>query len=246
MARSRHWFTTVTAAIRLTTDNERLRRELQERLDELAASRVRIITAADAERRRIERDLHDGTQQRLISIALQLRLALTRTEDAEDPNDPRSPGLDLAVRTAVEELAGAVGEVRALARGIHPAILTDAGLQAALESLVDRSSLDIRTDLDIAVEPSAGAASAAYFCVSEALTNIAKHAHASGVVLQARSRPGAVEITIADDGVGGAAETEFGSGLSGMRDRLAVVGGSLTVESPASGGTRVRVEVPCA
>ena len=236
----------VTAAIRLTTDNERLRRELQERLDELAASRVRIITAADAERRRIERDLHDGTQQRLISIALQLRLALARAEDAEDPNGRRSPGLDLAVRTAVEELADAVGEVRALARGIHPAILTDAGLQAALESLVDRSSLDVRTDLDIAVEPSAGAASAAYFCVSEALTNIAKHAHASDVVLQARSRPGAVEITIADDGVGGAAETELGSGLSGMRDRLAAVGGSLTVESPASGGTRVRVVVPCA
>ena len=236
----------VTAAIRLTTDNERLRRELQERLDELAASRVRIITAADAERRRIERDLHDGTQQRLISIALQLRLALARAEDAEDPNGRRSPGLDVAVRTAVEELAGAVGEVRALARGIHPAILTDAGLQAALESLVDRSSLDVRTDLDIAVEPSAGAASAAYFCVSEALTNIAKHAHASDVVLQARSRPGAVEITIADDGVGGAAETELGSGLSGMRDRLAAVGGSLTVESPASGGTRVRVVVPCA
>ena len=99
----------VTAAIRLTTDNERLRRELQERLDELAASRVRIITAADAERRRIERDLHDGTQQRLISIALQLRLALARAEDAEDPRGRRSPGLDFAVRTAVEELAGAVG-----------------------------------------------------------------------------------------------------------------------------------------
>ena len=236
----------VTAAIRLTTDNERLRRELQERLDELAASRVRIITAADAERRRIERDLHDGTQQRLISIAVQLRLALARAEGAEDPNGRRSPGLDTAVRTAVEELADAVGEVRALARGIHPAILTEAGLQAALESLVDRSSLDVRTDLDIAVEPSAGAASAAYFCVSEALTNIAKHASASDVVLQARNRSGAVEITIADDGVGGAGETELGSGLSGMRDRLGAVGGSLSVESPTTGGTRVRVVVPCA
>jgi signal transduction histidine kinase len=225
----------VTAAIRLTADNERLRRELQARLDDLTASRVRIITAGDAERRRIERDLHDGAQQRLIAIALQLRLALARDEH----------GLGDAVRTAVEELGEVVEEVRDLARGIHPAILTEAGLQAALESLVDRSSLDVRTDLDVGQEPSAATASAAYFCVAEALTNVAKHAQAQHVVLRARGDAATLEITITDDGVGGASAGGPGSGLSGMSDRATALGGSLTVESPEAGGTTIAVVLPC-
>ena len=226
----------VTAAIRLTADNERLRRELQARLDDLAASRVRLISAGDAERRRIERDLHDGAQQRLIAIALQLRLAMARDRDE----------LGEAVGTAVEDLALVVEEVRDLARGIHPAILTEAGLQAALESLVDRSPLDIHPDLEVRVEPSPAVASAAYFCVGEALTNVAKHAQARRVELLARGDEEVLEITITDDGIGGASESERGSGLSGMRDRAAALGGSVTVESPSGGGSRVRVVLPCA
>jgi signal transduction histidine kinase len=228
----------VTAAIRLTTDNERLRHELQGRLEDLAASRVRIIEAADAERRRIERDLHDGTQQRVMSIALQLRLALGR--------DPADRPLDRAVRHAVDELAGVVEEVRDLARGIHPAVLTESGLEAALESLVDRSPLDVRADLEITVEPTTATASAAYFCVSEALTNVAKHASAQHVVIIGRTDARTLTITVTDDGRGGAADSEQGSGLSGMRDRVAAVGGAVTVESPEAGGTTVRVVLPCA
>jgi signal transduction histidine kinase len=228
----------VTAAIRLTTDNERLRHELQQRLDDLAASRVRIIEAADAERRRIERDLHDGTQQRLISIALQLRLAASR--------DQADGALDHAVRTAVDELAAVVDEVRDLARGIHPAVLTESGLEAALESLVDRSPMDVQADLAIDVEPPAVVASAAYFCVAEAMTNAAKHAGARHVRLMARGGPGSLEITLADDGAGGATEHAGGTGLSGMRDRVAAVGGTVTVDSPPGAGTTVRLVLPCA
>ncbi len=230
----------VTAAIRVTAENERLRHELEERLHELAASRVRILTAADAERRRIERDLHDGTQQRLISIALQLRLAKAR-----EPGSGEG-GLASAVEVALEELASAAAEVRSLARGIHPAILSESGLQAALESLVDRSPLDVRTDLDVTVEPSAAASSAAYFCVSEALSNVAKHARARAVTLRARSDAGTLTVTVADDGAGGALETDHGSGLSGMRDRVAAAGGSVTVESPVGGGTTIEIVLPCA
>ena len=167
---------------------------------------MRVIEAADAERRRIERDLHDGAQQRLISIALQLRLAVARGPGAGDAD------LGTAVRTAVDELAAVVDEVRDLARGIHPAILTESGLQAALESLVDRSALDVRTDLAIAVEPSAAAASAAYFCVSEAMTNIAKHARARHVVLRARSDAEWLEVEVGDDGVGGTSGAAGGNG----------------------------------
>jgi signal transduction histidine kinase len=199
---------------------------------------VRIIEAADNERRRIERDLHDGAQQRLISIALQLQLELARRDDAQH--------LDRAVRTAVAQLGDVVAEVRDLARGIHPAILTEAGLEAALESMVDRSHLDVRTDLRIDVEPPAAVASAAYFCVSEAMSNIAKHARADRVVLSARGDAATLTITVSDDGVGGAAERPDGSGLSGIRDRVASLGGSVDVRSPAGGGTTIELVLPCA
>jgi signal transduction histidine kinase len=228
----------VAATVRLTVDNERLRRELQERLDELAASRARIIAAGDEERRRIERDLHDGTQQRLVTIGLQLRLALTKLGEG-------GPAVaSEALSRAVADLAETVAEVRDLAHGIHPAILTEAGLAAALESLVDRSPLEVRTDLDIPDDLSPDVAATAYFCVSEALTNVSKHAGAAHVVVSAAHHDDRLDVTVADDGAGGAQAD--GSGLTGLADRVAASGGTLTVDSPRGRGTRVRVVLPCA
>ena len=155
----------VAATVRLTIDNERLRRELQARLDDLAASRSRIIAAGDAERRRIERDLHDGIQQRLVTTALRLRLAHAKLPDG-DSDVARD-----ALTSAVEDLSATAEEVRQLARAIHPALLEESGLQGALESLLDRSPLAVRADFALQDEPSPAAAAAAYFTVAEALTN---------------------------------------------------------------------------
>jgi signal transduction histidine kinase len=228
----------VAATVRLTVDNERLRRELQDRLDELAASRARIIAAGDEERRRIERDLHDGTQQRLVTIGLQLRLALTKLGEGGPPVATAALG------RAVADLADAVAEVRDLAHGIHPAILAEAGLEAALESLVDRSPIDVRTDLDVPVGLSPDVSATAYFCVSEALTNIAKHAGAASVVVEVACHGDRLEVVVADDGVGGAQAA--GSGLTGLADRVAASGGTLSLDSRRGRGTRVTVVLPCA
>jgi signal transduction histidine kinase len=233
----------VSAAVRLTVDNERLRLELHRRLDDLAASRSRIIAAGDDERRRIERDLHDGTQQRLVTIALRLRLAEARL--------PEGNSIDVraALTQAVDDLAAVVAEVRDLARGIHPAILTESGLCPALESLADRSPIPVRTAIEVPVEPHEQVAATAYFCVAEALTNIAKHANATRVVLEARVEHSRLRIVVSDDGVGGArpldGESRAGSGLSGLEDRVNASGGTLRVASPPGGGTSVEVELPC-
>jgi len=227
----------VAATVRLTVDNERLRRELQERLDELAASRARIIAAGDEERRRIERDLHDGTQQRLVTIGLQLRLALAKLGEGGPPVAIEALG------RAVTDLAEAATEVRDLAHGIHPAILAEAGLEAALESLVDRSPLEVRADLDIPADLSPDLAATAYFCVSEALTNVTKHAGAAHVVVTVARHGRQLDVTVADDGRGGARAD--GSGLTGLADRVAASGGTLTMESPPGRGTQVVVELPC-
>jgi signal transduction histidine kinase len=224
--------------VRLTVDNERLRRELEARLDELAASRARIIAAGDEERRRIERDLHDGTQQRLVTIGLQLRLALTRL------GEDGPPVATEALAQAVTDLAETVAEVRDLARGIHPAILAEAGLEAALESLVDRSPLPVRTDLHVPADLVPDVAATAYFCISEALTNVAKHADATAVTVGVACHDHRLEVSVVDDGVG-AAQAD-GSGLTGMADRVAATGGSLVVDSPPGRGTRVTVVLPCA
>ena len=228
----------VAATVRLTVDNERLRRELEARLDELAASRARIIAAGDEERRRIERDLHDGTQQRLVTIGLQLRLALTKLGEGGQPVATE------AIARAIADLTDAVAEVRNLAHGIHPAILAEAGLEAALESLVDRSPLEVRTDLDVPVGLLPDVAATAYFCVSEALTNITKHARATHVHVTAAHVDERLELSVADDGVGGARAD--GSGLTGLADRVSASGGSLTVTSPPGQGTLVMVVLPCA
>ena len=227
----------VSAAVRLTVDNERLRQELEDRLDDLAASRARIIAAGDAERRRIERDLHDGTQQRLVTIALRLRVALARLPDGEGPERE-------ALSQAVDDLGAVAEEVRRLARGIHPAILEEAGLQAALESLVDRSPLAIRTEFAVQVEPSPAVAATAYFTVSEALTNTLKHAGDCEVCVAARTVDGRLRIVVTDDGVGGARGGQ-GSGLTGLEDRVRATGGTLQMLSAPGGGTRIEVDLPC-
>ena len=229
----------VVAAVRLTADNERLRDEVDAQLAEVAASRSRILDAGDAERRRIERDLHDGAQQRLVTIGLALRLTEERLGSDADPQMRH----DLA--QAVKDLGEAIDELRDLAQGIHPSILTEAGLAAALEALAERTPVPVRLRIDLTCDPAPPIAATAYFAVAEALTNIAKHAHARAVDVLASSTHDGVEIVVSDDGVGGASETAFGSGLRGIADRVAAVGGSLRVHSPAGGGTRLELRLPC-
>jgi PAS domain S-box-containing protein len=209
-------------------------RKLQE--DELRRSRARLVEASDVERRRLERNLHDGAQQRLVSLSLMLRLAQARVE-----ND--SEQADRLLGQASDELAQALEELRELARGIHPAVLSDRGLGAALEALVSRTPLPVELELVEARLPEPVEA-AAYYVVSEALANVAKYAEASSVAVSIASVNGHAVVEIADDGVGGA-DPAKGSGLSGLVDRVEALDGRLEVESPPGKGTRIRVEIPC-
>jgi signal transduction histidine kinase len=229
----------VAAAVRLTSDNERLRSELQHQLDEVAASRSRIVAAGDAERRRIERDLHDGAQQRLVTIALALRLTEARMGPDADPATRET------LTQSVKDLGEAIVELRDLARGIHPAVLSESGLHTALVSLIDRSPLGVRLDVRLQAEPPAAVSAAAYFAVSEALTNVVKHAHAADVLVQVTADDQKLLILVTDDGVGGA-DPGPGSGLRGLADRVDAAGGTLHLESPTGRGTRLEVKLPCA
>jgi signal transduction histidine kinase len=210
--------------------------ENAETKEELAASRARLVEAADQARRRIERDLHDGAQQRLVAAALELTLLDQRLE--RDPASART-----VLGRVREQLDRGLEELRDLARGIHPSVLTDRGLEAALYALVQRSPVpvDLRSDvperLDAAIE------AAAYFLVSEALTNVAKYAQADTVSVEVESTGGSLVVTIADDGIGGA-DPEHGSGLRGLADRVHAVGGRLDITSPPGEGTRVRAQLP--
>jgi PAS domain S-box-containing protein len=206
--------------------------------EELRASRSRMLTAGMAERRRLERDLHDGAQQRLVALALDLRLA--RDQLADDP-DAVGELLD----GAIVDLRAAIDELRVLARGIHPAILTERGLVAALPELARRCPIpvDLTGVSDERMPPEVE--STIYFLVAEALTNAVKYSGAKRLALGVVRTSSTVAITVADDGRGGADPT-LGSGLSGMADRVAAVGGSLDVESPAGGGTTILAKVPCA
>jgi signal transduction histidine kinase len=208
-------------------------RKLQEQ--ELQASRARIVAAGDEERRRLERNLHDGAQQRLVSLSLSLRLAQTQLE--------KNPEMaEQLLESAREELAQALEELRELARGIHPAILTDRGLDAALEALASRAPLPVEierpaTDLPPPVE------AAAYYVVSEALANVAKYAEASYVRVSVAQMNGAACVEVSDDGIGGADPAQ-GSGLRGLADRIAALNGTLEVESVPGQGTTIRAEIP--
>ena len=212
----------------------RLDAELVTRLQELRASRVRLVNAGDAERRRIERDLHDGAQGRLVSVNLLLgRLRLMVEGDAD---------ATALVDRAQSELRTGLAELRELARGIHPAVLTDRGLEPALAALAARAPVPVTVEADAERLPPT-VEIAAYFVVAEALTNVAKYARASAATVTVRRAGGVVRLEVADDGVGGA-DASRGSGLSGIADRVAALDGTIGIDSPPGHGTRVRVEIP--
>jgi signal transduction histidine kinase len=229
---------TVGAAAAMTLENERLDAELRAKVAELRASRSRIVEAGYEQRRRLERDLHDGAQQRLMALGINLRLVRERIE-----GDPREAAELLDA--SMQELNEATAELRELGRGIHPAVLTDRGLEAALKGLVGRSPVPVelvetpRDRLPSSVE------SAVYFVVAEALTNVARYAEAQSAKVSVVRRNGQVEVQVSDDGVGGA-DPEQGSGLSGLSDRVAALDGSLDLTSVAGDGTIVRATIPCA
>jgi signal transduction histidine kinase len=228
----------VGAAAGLALENERLNVELRARVEELRASRMRIVQAADDERRRLERDLHDGAQQRLVSLALNLRLAGAKLDS--DPAAARQ-----LLDESASELGEATTELRELARGLHPAVLSDRGLRPALEALVGRAPLPV----ELAEPPTdrlpAPVEVASYFVVAEALTNVARYAEASRAAVSVSRTNGRIEVEVRDDGVGGA-DPEAGSGLRGLGDRVAALDGRLEVVSPPGGGTTVRAVIPCA
>jgi PAS domain S-box-containing protein len=203
--------------------------------EEIRASRGRIVAAGDEARRRLERNLHDGAQQRLVSLSLALRLAQSKLD-----SDPAAAGPILA--GAGEELAAALEELRELARGIHPAVLTDRGLDAALEGLAARTPIPVELDrvgrrLPEPIE------AAAYYVVSEAVANVVKHGHASSIRVGLEAENGTFRVEVSDDGVGGA-DAAVGSGLRGLADRVSALEGSLDVDSPPGAGTRVTAELP--
>jgi signal transduction histidine kinase len=226
------------AAARLSLENARLHADLRAQLAMVQESRVRIVSATDEERRRIERDLHDGAQQRLVALALQLRTAQRQLDDGADPE------VDRLLTATISELQVAVHELRELASGVHPAILTEEGLAAALESLTSRMALPISLDASEERLPPQVEATA-YFVVCEALANVVKHARASKATVTARHGNGVLVVEVEDDGIGGA-RADNGSGLRGLADRVEALGGRLQVESPAGSGTRVVGEIPCA
>jgi signal transduction histidine kinase len=225
------------AAARLALENERLQAELRAQLAELQASRKRIVAAGDDERRRLERDLHDGAQQRLLSIGLALQLARARL-------GPDANGATDLLAEADQELRATLDELRELARGIHPAVLTERGLAAALRSLADRATVPVT----IAEMPDerlpAATEAAAYFLVSEALANVAKHARASHVRVRVAHTGGQLLVEVDDDGVGGA-DPSGGSGLRGLADRVHALDGRLSVESTPGRGTTLHAAIPC-
>ena len=215
-----------------------LGRDLTARLQSVTASRAAAVNLAAEDRRQIERDLHDGVQQRLVSLAMDLGRAKEKLDT--DPEHAKE-----LVDEAHEEAKRAITEVRDLARGIYPAVLTDRGLDAALSALAARSTVPVDVQVDVAERPPASVEAAAYFVVSEALTNMTKHANATKATVTVRRSGDRVTIQVQDDGVGGAQVAE-GSGLAGLRDRVGALDGELHLLSPAGGPTVLMVEIPCA
>ncbi len=227
----------VGAAAALALQKERLDAELRAKVAELRDSRSRLVAVGMAERRRLERDLHDGAQQRLVSLALDLRLAQRAVH--EDPEQA-----ERLLDVAAEELELALAELRELARGIHPAVLSDRGLDPAVEALASRAPLPVEVSERIGERLPEPIELAAYFVVSEALTNVVRYSNANRAVVRLGRENGSVVVEVADDGIGGA-DPYRGSGLRGLADRVSALGGRLRVESPSDSGTRVTARIPC-
>jgi signal transduction histidine kinase len=224
------------AGAALAIDNERLKANLRARVEELRVSRVRIVEAGDHARRRIERNLHDGAQQQLVSLSLDLRLLkaqLNGNEAAASTVDALS-----------QKLNAALAELRELARGIHPVILTERGLVPAVAALAQRAPVPVEADISIHERLTPAIEAAAYFVVAEALTNVAKYAQAENVLVDLRRTDEHVVVIVEDDGVGGA-DMETGTGLRGLVDRLSALDGTLDLETPEGGGTKLRALIPC-
>jgi signal transduction histidine kinase len=226
----------VLAAADVALERARLQKELESRVEELASSRARLVEAGDAARRRIERDLHDGAQQRLVSLAIALRMTEDRIRD--DPETAIS-----LVAAARREVSESLEELRELARGIHPAAL-EHGLGTALDSLALRSQTPVRVSVELDGRLPGPVELAAYFVTSEGLANIAKYAQASEATIRVTRRDDVAVIEVGDDGIGGA-DGANGSGLRGLADRVEALGGRLHVTSPPGGGTVLRAEMPC-
>ena len=226
----------VSTAAGLALENERLLAELRAQLDQLRQSRARIVEAGDTERRRLERNLHDGAQQRLVSLALALGLAESKVE--------QEPTATVALlQSAREELTEALAELRELARGIHPAVLTERGLPYALQTLAERAPVEVELDLEVDRRPPAALEAAAYYVVAEALANVAKYAKATTARVRVTIDDQRLLVEVADDGAGGADPSD-GSGLRGLDDRVQAFGGSLRVISRPGEGTQVLAELP--
>ena len=227
----------VGTAAGIALENGRLHAELRARLEELKGSRARIVEAGQNERRRLERNLHDGAQQRLIALSLELSLLEQRLE-----GDPEARvRLDQARR----EVATSLEELRDVARGIHPAVVSGHGLAVALEQLAARAPVPVRLNVQVAGRLPESLEVAAFYLVSESLANVGKHAKATAATVEVARTNGQVVVEVVDDGIGGA-DTELGSGLRGLADRVEALEGQLRVWSPKGGGTRLRAEIPCA
>jgi signal transduction histidine kinase len=239
------WVTRAMAALDVAVARRLLSLRPQEAVDQrvaqLETSRVAAVDSAEAERRRIERDLHDGAQQRLVSLAMDLGHARERLESDPEGGGQAAAGL---VAEAHEEAKAALKEIRDLVRGIHPVILEDRGLDAALSAVVARSPVPVRLDIDVAERPPPAVESTAYFVVAEALTNVARHAEATSAVVTIVRAGDRLVIEVRDDGRGGA-DVESGTGLQGLRDRVQAHQGSMHVVSPEGGPTTLLVELPC-
>ncbi|MFL5864838.1 MAG: sensor histidine kinase [Solirubrobacteraceae bacterium] len=237
LAEERELVQAVGAAAALSLENERLDAELRARVEELHASRARIVAAGDAERRRVERDLHDGAQQRLMALGINLRLA-------RDQLGGEAQEAAALLDASLDELNEATRELRELARGIHPAALTDRGLEAALNGLAARSPVPVQLVETPGERLPSSVESAVYFVVAEALTNVARYAQAHAASVTIVRRNGRVDVRVSDDGVGGADPAQ-GSGLRGLSDRVAALDGRLELTSRVGMGTTVRARIPC-
>ncbi|MEV6009559.1 sensor histidine kinase [Streptomyces sp. NPDC051976] len=235
LARAVTWCDTASAAALLGPSRAT---QLRRRVEDLAESRAEVVDAADAERRRIERDLHDGAQQRLVSLAMNLGLARATLKDL--PPEARS-----VIDEAHREAKDAIEELNNLVRGLHPAVLDDRGLDAALSGVAARAPLPVRLTVEMPRRAAPTVEAVAYFVVSEALANVAKHARAHRVEVVVRGTGDRLVVTVEDDGIGGA-DLSRGTGLTGLAGRVRSVDGTLTIDSPAGGPTLITVELPCA